>query len=75
MGKKRLSTSRQRARDRVEDLVRLYVEAEWDQDLFIEMYGVSKCFKCGSESFEEALDIDGEIVVCCSDCEDYDRHQ
>jgi hypothetical protein len=67
--------SRQKARERVQQIIEIYADAEWDEDLWREVFGPAKCFKCGSEEFEEILDAHLNVVYCCSDCPDYDNHE
>ena len=67
--------SRRKARERVQQIVEIYHEAEWDVDLFREVFGLAKCFKCGSEEFEEILDTHLGVVYCCSDCPEYEAHE
>jgi hypothetical protein len=73
--KKRRSISRRiRAEAQYELVLGAYFDSEWDEELHRLMFGIAKCLKCGSEVFEEALDIDNGITWCCSDCPEYDRH-
>ena len=66
--------SRLKAKNRVREIVEIYAEAEWDEDLWREMFGPERCFKCGSEEFEEALDFYFGIVYCCSECPELETH-
>lgn len=67
--------SRQRAREKYFKIIEIYAEAEWDIDLFREVFGLNRCFKCGSDEFEEVLDYHERIVYCCSDCPEYESHE
>jgi late competence protein required for DNA uptake (superfamily II DNA/RNA helicase) len=65
--------SRRKAKELVKLIAQAYESAEWDVDIHRELMGERKCFKCGSDEFEEALDTHNGVVYCCSDCPDYDK--
>ena len=56
------------ARERVIKLFEEQESADWDPNFHAELYGLSRCFKCGSMNFEEILDEEHDLVLCCSDC-------
>lgn len=69
-----MSRRRRKAREKMMYIVQIYAESEWDKYLHRELFGIKKCFKCGSEEFDEILDENEGVVYCCSDCIDYERH-
>lgn len=68
------SMSRQKAKDEVQKVLETHARAEWDPELHEELYGGQRCFKCGSVDFNEILDMEGDLVLCCNECPEIDAH-
>ena len=69
----RPKSRKEAAQDKLQEVLQRYAEAEWDHEMHRVFFGKARCFKCGSESFKEILDWDGDLVLCCSDCPDIDE--
>ena len=65
--------SRQKAKEKRDEIAQIYGESEWDIELHRILFGELRCLKCGSENFKEILDAYDGVTYCCNDCPDNDE--
>ena len=62
--------------DERDKLMELLARAEWDSKIFKEIFGPTRCFKCGSVEVgvEEVIDEFQGLILQCENCPEIDEH-
>lgn len=68
--------SRRKPKDDIEEIKRILDRGEWNREIFKELYGSSRCLKCGTFSVRpsEVLDQYKGVIVACTNCPELNDH-